>query len=454
MSKPISTDSQLAALKLESGQKERFIPIKGKERLFVRLRPIKNGFSKTWVYRYTFAAKQRKYIIGDYPDIGLAGVGDIWQELNSLVAQGVDLNEHKKQKAKQQKRESENKFSLVCDKWADTQNWSANTTIRRQRDLEIFKAWFADTPISQISTDDIIELLKDIEDKYRQRDNPELPSDKASRCRGRLISLFSWATLHGYCKTNPAEPIANAKSSHVLKQVKYGHRPALVKPDEFSRLLADIFKDTTMQPDTRHNMLLLAYTGVRNGDIREMKWADIDLEAGKWELTPKKSGSSSDIRMIEKMTVPLSRQVIAILQERQKFTGGKKYVFAKDNQTGLISENATNTALKRMGYQDRHCSHGFRAAAKTILMSELDYNDMITEMVLGHKVKGGDNPYLRGDLYKRRCELMQTWADYIDDLAAGKDTAKYKGIYRENPAEVFKVLLQMLGRDELIRLLS
>lgn len=86
-------------------------------------------------------------------------------------------------------------------------------------------------------------------------------------------------------------------------------------------------------------------------------------------------------------------------------------------------------------------------------MGELDYSDLITEMMLGHQVKG-DNPYMRADLYAKRCELMQTWADYIDDLADGKDTTHYKGVYRNKPNEILQVLINMIGKDELLRILK
>ena len=89
------------------------------------------------------------------------------------------------------------------------------------------------------------------------------------------------------------------------------------------------------------------------------------------------------------------------------------------------------------------------------MMQELDYNDMITEMVLGHIVGGNHcNPYLRADLYQKRCELMQTWADYIDDLANGKDVTKYKGIYRQPHDEIIKVLINMIGVDDIHQLLQ
>lgn len=405
------------------------------------------------MYRHTKDGKTAKYFLGDYPTITMSRAFDKWQELNELIANGIDPKAYFEKLERERKRLASNTFDVICTAWADKQNWKGNTAKRRQYRLNLFIKRFGQTPIDKITTADLIELLQEIERTHRKRDDHTRPSDMADRCRGHLIDIFAWATLHGYCEVNPMANIASAKTSHLLTSVKYGNRKALVKPSEFARLLKDIFDDKSMDDHTRHNMLLLAYTAVRNGDIRAMKWADLDLDNGKWELIPIKGQSNSGIKMVEKMTVPLSRQVIQILQKQYKFTGHLPYVFAKDTKDGYISDGATNTALKRLGYGGLHQSHGFRSSTKSILMGELDYSDLITEMMLGHQFKG-DNPYMRADLYDKRCELMQTWADYIDDLANGRDTTHYKGVYREKPSDILKALINMIGKDELLKLLQ
>lgn len=357
--------------------------------------------------------------------------------------------------AKEKERQEKNKFRLVCMAWANTQKWGDNSKPKRHYNLNLFIKRFGDTPMNEISTADLIELLQDIETTHRQRNDPTKPSDKAVRCRGMIVDLFAWATVHEYCTTNPAEPIANAKTSHILETVSYGNRQALVKPNEFGELMHDIKHDNRMGASTYHCLMLLAYTGVRIGDIRAMKWADLDLDNAKWELTPIKGESDNGFKMVKQMTVPPSKQVIKILQEQHRHTGHREQVFySNQSKHGIISENTTNQALHKLGYKDKHTSHGFRSSAKTLLMQELDYNDMITEMVLGHVVKGGDSPYMRADLYAKRCELMQTWADYIDDLADGKDTTHYKGVYRNKPNEILQALINMIGKDEIAKLLQ
>lgn len=451
----IKTDKHVIALKADPNRTEYHVKVYGKPRLFIRVRATKNGESKEWVYRYTKDGRTHKEFLGNYPIVGMATAFEKWQALNELIAQDIDPKSHYAKQAKEKERQEKNKFSLVCMTWAKSQAWGKTTAKRRQYNLNLFINHFGDTPIHQITTADLIELLQNIQLTHRQRKDPTKPSDKAERCRGMIVDLFAWATLHEYCTNNPAEPIANAKTSHILETVHYGNRLALVKPHEFGELIHNIKNDNHMTTSSYHCLMLLAYTGVRIGDIRAMKWADLDLDNAKWELTPIKGQSDNGLKMVKQMTVPLSKQVIKILQEQYRHTGQYEQVFhSTQSKHGVISDNTTNQALHKLGYKDKHTSHGFRSSAKTLLMQELDYNDMITEMVLGHVIKGGENPYMRADLYAKRCELMQTWADYIDDLADGKDTTHYKGVYRKKPTEILQALINMIGKDELLKLLQ
>lgn len=50
------------------------------------------------------------------------------------------------------------------------------------------------------------------------------------------------------------------------------------------------------------------------------------------------------------------------------------YVFYSDTATKhqTISETAANDALKSLGDQGKHCAHGFRASARTMLRHNVD----------------------------------------------------------------------------------
>jgi integrase len=119
--------------------------------------------------------------------------------------------------------------------------------------------------------------------------------------------------------------------------------------------------------------------------------------------------------------VPLSRQALSILRELHPLTGNGRYVFPgiRSNREPM-SENTVNAALRRLGYQkDQMTGHGFRALASTQLY-ELGYRADLVERQLAHAERDQSRaPYDRATLLPERKQMMQDWADYLDQLRAG-----------------------------------
>jgi integrase len=124
------------------------------------------------------------------------------------------------------------------------------------------------------------------------------------------------------------------------------------------------------------------------------------------------------MKMKEEHLVPLSRQAVAVLQELQAFTGRGAYLFPSLlTSTRPISENTLNAALRRMGFsKDEMTAHGFRATASTLLNEAGVAPDLI-ELQLAHaernKVRAA---YNRAQRLAERRQMMQRWADYLDEL--------------------------------------
>ena len=121
----------------------------------------------------------------------------------------------------------------------------------------------------------------------------------------------------------------------------------------------------------------------------------------------------------EEHKVPLSRQAIQVLKDIQPYTRNGKYVFPTPRSNNRpLSENGVLTALRNMGYtKEQMTAHGFRSMASTLLNEKLEYHPDVIEAQLAHK--GADRiraVYNRAEYMKKRRELMQGWADYLDEL--------------------------------------
>ncbi len=126
------------------------------------------------------------------------------------------------------------------------------------------------------------------------------------------------------------------------------------------------------------------------------------------------------MKMGAELIVPLSVQVIDILNQLKEINGNYEYVLAgiKDFRKP-ISNNTMLYAIYRLGYHSRATGHGFRATASTIL-NEMGYHTDAIERQLAHsernKVKSA---YNRAEYLNERIVIMCDWSNLIEGMSIG-----------------------------------
>ena len=202
---------------------------------------------------------------------------------------------------------------------------------------------------------------------------------------------------------------------------------AATKPDQIAPILRAIdgYKGTVV---VRSALLLAPLVFVRPGELRKARWADINLDSNEWTFIPSKRKANED-KPID-LLVPLARQAVEILRNLQYITGTCQYVFpsARSNKRPM-SDNAVLAALRRMGIgKEEMCGHGFRAVARTILDEVLQVRPDIIEHQLGHVVRDPNGrAYNRTAFLPERRQMMQKWADYLDQLKRNSSTDVSEG---------------------------
>ncbi|MFK3989978.1 MULTISPECIES: tyrosine-type recombinase/integrase [unclassified Psychrobacter] len=148
--------------------------------------------------------------------------------------------------------------------------------------------------------------------------------------------------------------------------------------------------------------------------MRYALWDDLDLDAGTWTFTPRKTQRRTGLSLI----VPLPTQAIALIRELS-LHARSKYLFPAIHTTVQpMSENTMNQALKRLGYDGtKQTVHGFRTTARTLIVEKLKYPENLVEMQLGHNVRDmHGRAYNRTIFLDERRNMMQKWADYLDQI--------------------------------------
>jgi integrase len=157
-------------------------------------------------------------------------------------------------------------------------------------------------------------------------------------------------------------------------------------------------------------LLLSPFVFVRPKELSLMKWANIDLNKKQWLIPP------DDMKMNIAHLVPLCHQAIGILTEIKPLTGNDKYVFQGRNPNKSMSSASVNVALKKLGYQGKIVSHGFRSMASTIL-NEHGFRYDVIEKQLAHQERNAiRNAYNHAQYIQERKDMMDWWGEYLECL--------------------------------------
>lgn len=367
------------------------------------LEVMPNG-SKYWRVKYRFNGKEKRLAFGVYPAVTLSMARDRLAESKRLLARGIDPGETKKAAKQSNQANAANSLETIAREWvashmADKSDMHRKRTLRR---LEVYLfPWLGSKPIADITAPDVLHPLKLI-----QNQNKLETAHKVMQIVGQV---FRYAVQTGRAIRDVTADLKGAIPSSAVT-----HMASLTDPKDVAELLRamDGFTGTlTVQTALRLAPLLF----VRPGELRTAKWADIDFEAAEWRYRVTKTKTDH--------LVPLSQQAIALLKDLHPLSGHGEYVFMGGHDPKKpMSEAAINAALKRMGYDTKTqiTGHGFRAMARTLLHERLNIDPHIIEHQLAHKVPDAlGSAYNRTRFIEQRKEMMQAWADYLEELKAG-----------------------------------
>ena len=382
---------------------------------------VKSTGVKAWRFIYRFSGKQNRLSFGAYPSTTTESARRKAEAVREQLANDIDPSKLKKQikeladLADDNAKRKEDGLTIL-NSFADlTKQWlasiahltSVTTQIKKTSRLErLAFPVLGDLPIKEIKSSDVLAALRPLIDKMQL--------ETAHRLHAEISSVFSYAIVHDFTDYDPSQPLAKQ-----IPAQKVRHRAAIIDPTLVGQLLRDIgnYRGTfVVQSAFRISPLLFQ----RPGEIRQLLWSDIDLQAKEWRPYI----SKTDFHHI----VPLSTQAIEILQAIKPLTGGGQYVFPSSRGDGRpMSDNTIRTALKSLGYDsDTMTAHGFRTTASTLL-NEQGWSPDAIERQLAHSPRDQVRAaYNRAQYLDERRRMMQAWSDYLDSLKNGAQVLSFK----------------------------
>ena len=357
--------------------------------------------SKLWRLKYRFAGKEKLISFGSYPDVTLASAREKRNDAKKQLAFGRDPSAQRKLDRIVEEKAAQNTFGAVAAEHLDNMaaNGLAETTLVKNRwMLQVLAAPLAHRPVAEIMPIEVLDVLKRIEKSGRR--------ETARKLRSMIGSVFRYAVVTLRATNDPTAPLRGA-----LLTPKVQHRPAIIDERKLGILMRAI-DEYDGWPTLRAALQLIALTMTRPGDVRFMRRSEINFEKAVWRIPAER------MKMRRPHDVPLSRQALEILGVIWSLSDYGDLVLPSIRSIKKpLSENAMNCALRRMGYaKDEMTSHGFRAAASTIL-NERGFNPDVIEAALAHQDKNViRRAYNRATYWPERVKLLQSWADLLDEF--------------------------------------
>jgi len=362
--------------------------------------------TKIWRMSYRQEnGKQNRLTFGSYPEISLQEARAKRADARKLLADGIDPAKSKREEKQAKAIAAANTFESVARSWLEKTTASRATTTQEkvtnwlQKDVFPF---IGNMPISLIKPLDILTAVQKMEARGA--------IDSSHRVKQICGQVLRYGVAVGLAERDVTVDLKGALS--VAVKTNYA---SITEPKQVAELMRAIHQYSG-HAFAVAALKLSPLVFVRPGELRSAEWSEINFEKAEWRIPGIKMKMGMD------HVVPLSTQALDILKSVHPMSGHRKYVFPSIRTSErCMSENTINAALRSLGYtKEMMTAHGFRAMARTIMDEVLGERVDFIEHQLAHAVKDPNGrAYNRTAHLPARREMMQRWADYLDNLREG-----------------------------------
>jgi integrase len=383
--------------------------------LFLEISP---AGSKRWFLKYRIETKEKKLALGRYPDVTLTAARKARDAAKIQKSDGIDPLQARQVEKLKATVGTGDTFTATASDWLQRgkPNWSDTHYLRERRNvLKDLAPHLGKRAIGSIKPIELLAVIQKVEARGAL--------DVAHRVHITAHGVWCHAVATGRAERDITPDIKKALKPHIKENL-----PAIIDPVQLAGLLRAM-EGYTGGPVVRSALKMAPILFQRPGNLRMMRWADLNLDAGIWTIPSEDMKRTKAEKINGQAHIsPLPRQAVEALRDLQKLTGHGVYVYpGLRDHTKPMSEAAVTAALHALGYKGIQSWHGFRATGRTILRQVLKFETDVIEAQLAHKgqiTHGG--AYDRTTHIEDRTDMLQVWADYLDKLARGADVIPIK----------------------------
>lgn len=380
----ITTDKAVKALQ----PRERQFEVADSQVPGLSLRVLPNGV-KTWAFRYRVGSRLRRIALGLLDDLSLKDAREKAQEHRRAIRKdGADPSKEKRV----QRETKADTFEALCERYIERhakpkkRSWKVDQTLIAR---QLPKSWKLRAP-GEITRREIREFLE-----HKATTAPT----QANRIRALLHKLFNFALKAEVVHVNPV--------SGVDKPAPENSRDRVLSEDEIRAFWS---ATEGMDAPMRALLRLQLVTAQRVGEVRNLRWTDLDLEGGWWTIPAGDSKNKLSHR------VPLSPLALEILDGLPRIEG-EPFVLM-----GARGNRQYYEATAALGIE-RFVGHDLRRTAAS-MMASLGISREQIDAVLNHKVHGVVAVYVRHSYDAEKRMALEAWERKLRAIVSGESATK------------------------------
>ena len=344
------------------------------------------GGQKVFSVKFRYGLKQKRQKLGVYPRITLATARDKAIDILRQVDEGIDPTKRR--------RNPDTKVEAVCREFVRLHAQARNKSWREaERILEReFISTSGQRDIRDIKRWDILELM----DAAIARGS----AYQANRILSNIRKLFNWCIERGIVEVSP---IVGLKAP-----TKEQSRDRVLDDAEVVCVLRACRND--VYPFRQFVPMLLA-TAQRRGELAEMRWGEIDLEAKIWVIPAERSKNGKP------HVVPLSGYALDVLNEVPRFLDCD-FVFTTTHKSPVSGFSKMVRRLSEGSHTSGWRLHDLRRTAASG-MARASVAPHVVEKVLNHisgTISGVAAVYNRYGYDVEKRQALDQWGQYITAL--------------------------------------
>jgi integrase len=369
---------------------------------------------KSFAVRYRFEGRTRKLTLGDAGVESLVDARARATEALRRVAQGADPATEKQldrkasvEAAAARKEDSvENLAEQFIERYAKAKG---NRTWGRAESIfnrVIVPAWRGKT-VHEIAQDDVEHLIDKIADRH---------PIAANRVLTTVRKWFSWMAgrYRGGKKAILRQRIRTSPCLGVEPPGREVKRDRVLSDDELKVLWA-----VCDEIGKAHGSFvrLLVLTGQRRNEVAGMRWSEIDLNKGTWEIPSERSKNKLA------HVVPLPPQALDIIRSLPRFHASD-FVITTSGQVAINGHSKVKRLIdEKMRTAKPWVFHDLRRSAATG-MAKIGILPHVIEATINHtsgSAKSGvAGVYNVWSYYPEKSAALARWAGHVEQIVTGK----------------------------------